>query len=213
MTLDDLDRRARAHRRVLDAKAGELRSLQVRVEELRIEIADLGTDAETWDRVTVLLNSIGEEEQQRAQATIEALVTRGLQTIFGPTLSFHILQSVRAKSTVAEFVVRTTHGVDDVVETPVLDARGGGMAAVIGFLLRVVVMLLTGRESFLVLDESFAMVSEDYLEPLGDFLRELVERTGIQVLMVTHQAELVPFADRAYRFTQDAGITVVAEHG
>lgn len=100
---------------------------------------------------------------------IEDLVTRGLQTIFDSTLSFHIIQSVRGKTANVDFIVRTTLP-ESVIETSVMDARGGGLAATIGFLLRLVVMLLRGgtkEENILILDETFAHVSAEYLAPLG----------------------------------------------
>jgi len=114
---------------------------------------------------------------------------------------------------VVEFVVRTTLG-NDVIETPVMDARGGGLAAVIGFLLRLVVGLM-GRDphdaSLMVLDETFAHVSAEYLEPTGQFLREVVDRTGVQIILVTHQPEFAEYADRVYNFSTTDGKTIVKD--
>jgi DNA repair exonuclease SbcCD ATPase subunit len=93
-----------------------------------------------------------------------------------------------------------------------MDARGGGLAATVGFLLRVVVLLLrtggTGKQ-LLVLDETFAHVSAEYLEGVGRFLREIVDRSGVQIILVTHQETLAEAADVVYRFTAKDGKTVV----
>jgi len=212
-TLDSLVIRARQRRRQIDVAQGEVRAVLTRGKELSAEVASLGQSVEELDRVTILLNSLGEERQLAAQSSIEELVTRGLRMIFDDTLSFHITQSVRGKTPVVEFVVRTTLG-NDVIETPVMDARGGGLAAVIGFLLRLVVGLM-GRDphdaSLLVLDESFAHVSAEYLEPLGQFLREVVDRTGVQIILVTHQPEFAEYADRVYNFSTTDGKTIVKD--
>lgn len=187
----------------------------MRGKELQTEIVDLSEVVEDLDRVTLLLNSLGEDRQLQAQRTIEELVTRGLQTIFDSSLSFHIVQSVRGKTANVEFLVRTTLP-GSVVETPVMDARGGGLAATIGFLLRLVVMLLskgTKSENILVLDETFAHVSAEYLGALGEFLREVVDKTGVQIVMVTHQPEFAEYADKVYRFTAVDGKTQVREDG
>ena len=212
--LDKMVVRARQRRRQIDSAQGEAHSVLLRGKELSQQVADLTVLSEELDKVTVLLNSLGEERQQAAQASIEELVTWALQMIFDDTLSFHIVQSVRGKSSVVEFVVRSTLGTS-VIETSVMDARGGGLAAVIGFLLRLVVMLM-GRNprdaSLLVLDETFAHVSSDYLEPLGQFLREVVDKTGVQIIMVTHQQEFANFADKVYNFSTVAnGETVVKD--
>ena len=213
--LDSLDIRARQKRRQLDARQGEMRATLLRGKELQAEISGLAEAVETLDRTTIFLNSLGEEKQLKAQQTIEELVTRGLQTIFDETLSFHILQTVRGKTANVEFLVRTTLDGRE-IETPVMEARGGGLAATIGFLLRLVVMLLdkgTRQENIMLLDETFAHVSAEYLDPLRSFLRQVVDKTGVQIVMVTHQPEFAEEADKVYRFTTQDGRTVVKEDG
>ncbi len=213
--LDSLTIRIKQRRRQLDALQGEARATLLRGKELQEEVADLSETVETLDRVTILLNSLGEDRQLKAQSIIEQLVTRGLQTIFDESLSFHIVQSVRGKTANVEFLVRTTLE-GQVIETPVMEARGGGLAATIGFLLRLVVMLLskgTKTENILLLDETFAHVSAEYLDPLRQFLREVVDKTGVQIVMVTHQPEFAEDADKVYRFTAENGRTLVREDG
>lgn len=210
---DTLNAQARLRRRQLDTSFGEARATLMRGKGLQTEVKELAELTQDLDRVNALLNSIGENRQLAAQNTIEELVTWGLRTIFDDTLSFHIVQSVRSKTVSVEFLVRTTLS-DSVVETPVMESRGGGIAATIGFLLRVVVMLLTrgdGLEKILVLDETFAHVSAEYLEPLGLFLQELVQKSDIQVLLVTHQPEFIEYADRVYKFRTVGGETVVTQ--
>ncbi len=213
--LDSLVIRARQRRRTLDALQGEARATLLRGREIQSEIGDLTETVEELDRVTLLLNSLGEDRQLKAQQTIEDLVTRGLQTIFDESLSFHITQTVKGKSASVEFTVRTTLD-GKIIETPVMEARGGGLAATIGFLLRLVVMLLskgTATENILILDETFAHVSDEYLGPLGEFLREVVDKTGVQIVMVTHQPEFTEYADKVYHFSTVDGKTQVREDG
>jgi len=126
-----------------------------------------------------------------------------------------VIQDVKAGQATVEFVIRSTyedgHDVDS-VETPVMDARGGGMAAVTGFLLRLVVLLLTpGARRILFLDESFAMVSEEYREALGQFLREVCDKAGAQIVMITHDEVYSAFADTHYSLSLASdGTTEVA---
>lgn len=211
--LSALSLKVRQAQRDLDQTLGEKRSLEGLQARTSKEVSDLQAEAIELDRTASFLTSIGEEQQFRAQEAIESLVTEGLQTIFDDTLSFHILQKVNGKAATVEFVVRTSLPGDRVVETAVLDARGGGLAAVVGFLLRLVVLLLRndGSQKLLVLDETFAHVSEDYLPGVGEFLRQLVDKTGVQVIMVTHQQELTEYADKIYRFSVKDGVTKVKE--
>lgn len=210
--LDDLTVAIRNQRRVIDSRWGEARSILERGREIQKEIGDLSVAINELERVSILFNSLGEEKQLKAQETIEGIVSKGLQMIFqDDSLSFHILQSIKGKSAQVDFKIRTTLP-GQVVETGVMDARGGGLAAVVGFLLRLTILLLrdgSRSENLLVLDETFAHVSEEYLEPLGQFLREIREKTGIQFIMVTHQPQFGEYADAVYRFSQIDGKTVV----
>ena len=114
------------------------------------------------------------------------------------------------------FIIRSSLPNGKVVDTDVMDARGGGLAATVGFLLRLVVMLLktdSKTDNFMVLDETFAMVSAEYLEGLREFIRKIVDKTGVQILMVTHQPEFAELADKVYRLSTVDGFSVVKEEG
>lgn len=203
---EELTLKIARRRRELDRLHGEAVSLAVRGRSLRDEIAQLKKDVSAYDQVTALLNTVGEDRQNQAQTQIETLVTTGLQTIFGSELSFHIVQKENSKSAQVEFVLRSTLAQGRVVETDVLAARGGGVSAVTGFLLRLVVLMLSSpaQPRLLVLDETFSHVSAEYLDKIAEFLKEVTQKTNIQVLMITHQSELCETADRVYRFSADS---------
>lgn len=213
MRATDFLAKVQQRERELDFKLGQRQSLLDQKEGLEQEIEDLKETTVVLDQVTALLNTIGEDKQQQAQEKIEGIVTRGLHAIFGDAFSFHIVQTMKGKSASVEFFIRTNIG-DSVIETPVLESRGGGLAAIVGFLLRVTVMLLdrgADKANVLVLDETFGMVSDEYLDPLAEFIRELVDKTGIQVILVTHQPEWSEYADKTVRFGIRNGSTYVRE--
>lgn len=213
--ISELGSQILARRREIDEKVGEAKAVVTRAKAVQAEIGRLQAEISLLEKSGIVLNSIGESRQIKAQTVIEELVTRGLQQIFDDSLSFHIVQTTKAKAVTVEFLVRTTLADGGVVDTPVMDARGGGLAATIGFLLRVVILLLKNgkdRDNILVLDETFAHVSDEYLDGLGEFLREIVDRTGIQIVMVTHQPQFTDYADKVYRFTTVNGRTQVEEN-
>lgn len=204
--------RVRRVRRALDRDTGEARSIAAAGKRIKDEIAGLRAEIENYEKVAGVLRSIGDERQASAQQQIEVLVTQGLKTIFGEELSFHLVPGERAKAPVVDFVVRSTLG-DTVVETDVMDARGGGLAATVGFLLRLVVLLLSRdrQDTVLFLDETFAHVSAEYEPRLAEFLRELVDKTGVQIIIVTHSDAFSDLADVRYRFELQNGMTKVRE--
>lgn len=195
----------------IDREIGAARVIAVTGQRLQHEVEDLRQRVELHTRAAAVLTSIGEERQHLAQQQIEGLVTKGLRTIFGDELSFHIVPAVRAKVPVIDFVIRSTLNDGTVVDTDIMDARGGGLAATVGALLRIVVLLLSPdrQDTVLLLDETFAHVSAEYQPRLAEFIRELVDQTPIQVIMVTHSDVFADAADTRYRFDQVDGITRV----
>jgi DNA repair exonuclease SbcCD ATPase subunit len=204
--LSDLALQVRQARRMLDRQAGEARAIGLAGQRAQAELRQHRDEVDTFDRAAAVLTSIGEKRQESVQYQIETLVTQGLQTIFSDDLSFHVVSSIKGKVPVVDFIVRTTFPDGRMIDTPVMDARGGGLAVVVGFLLRLVVLLLSKDKcaQVLFLDETFAMVSKEYLPKVASFLRELVDKSEIQVVLVTHSNELTENADIVYRLMQDS---------
>lgn len=212
--MQDLNLSLKRTRSKLDQQAGEARALAIRGKSVLKEIEGLKSDAEKYERIAGILNKIGDERQDNAQRQIEGLVTRGLQIIFGEELSFHLVSTTKAKAVHTDFVVRSTLADGTQIDTPVMDARGGGLAVTVGFLLRLVVKLLAEphKPHVFYLDESFAQLSAEYEPRLAEFLREIVEKTNIQIILITHSNAFNDQADKVYRFSLVNGETqVVAE--
>jgi DNA repair exonuclease SbcCD ATPase subunit len=214
--LNDLDsvlQKARRIRRVVDRRIAEARLIATNGKKLKEEISLASHDVDLYNKVAITLASIGETRQARAQETIEELVTRGLNAIFDDDLSFQVVQTQRGKTPEVKFLVKSSMANGRAVETSVMDARGGGLAAVVGFLLRLVVLLLNkdNKDSVLILDESFSHVSAEYERPLAEFIKELIEKTKVQIILVTHSDAFSEFADKRYRFRQPNGLTKVDE--
>lgn len=196
---------------MLDRATGEARSLALAGQQTVVQITDLKERIRIAEQTAALLTSIGELRQNSAQEKIESLVTRGLQTIFGEDMSFHMVQTVKSNASNVDFVIRSKVG-DSIVETPVLDSRGGGLAAVVGFLVRLVILLLSNTgQRVMFLDETFAHVSAEYEPRLAEFIRSLVEHTGVQIVMVTHSTAYSDVADKIYHFSLKDGITQIRE--
>lgn len=199
---------ARAERR-FDQRVGEARALAAQGQRAQEEAASLEETMVACEEAVAFLNSFADERQDKVQRRIEELVTHGVQTIFGDDMTFHVISEQKASRTEVSFSLRSKMD-DQVVETPILEARGGGVAAVIGFLLRLVITLLRDDRPLLALDETFAQLSADYEPRLAEFIRELVDQTGVQIVMITHSEAFSEHADKVYRFGQKDGKTTVA---
>ena len=199
-----------AAERRFERRVGEAKALAAQGQKAKAEADQLSETVVACEEAVAFLNSFADERQEKVQRRVEELVTHGVRTIFGDDLSFHVISEQKANRTEVSFSLRSSMG-DQIVETPILDARGGGVAAVVGFLLRLIVKLLKDERPLLAMDETFAQLSADYEPRMAEFLRELVDQTGVQILLVTHSEAYSEFADRVYRFGQKGGLTVVSD--
>lgn len=195
---------AQAERR-LERRVGEARALAEQGRKAKEQYEREAEIVIACEEATAFLNSFADERQTKVHQQIEDLVTHGIQTIFGDGLTFHVLSEQKSNRTEVSFSLKSTMGDGETVETSILDARGGGVAAVVGFLLRLIITLLREERPLLALDETFAQVSEGYLPAVGSFLREIINKTGVQVLLITHSEIFAEYADVVYKVTQKKG--------
>lgn len=209
MTVDQLVARSRSLRRHVDQQIGQLRAVAQSRSQASEQVVRQTALLEELDAVSVFLTSFAEEAQLSMQRKIEALVTHALRTVFDEDMEFKLVADTKARASTLDFViVSKMDGVD--VETPVIGSRGGGVAAVVGFLLRLVVLLLSeNRHRVMFLDETFAQVSEEYEPRVAEFLREIADKAGVQIVLVTHSSAYSDVADKHYRFRQVDGVTKV----
>jgi ABC-type uncharacterized transport system YnjBCD ATPase subunit len=209
MTLTTLEASVRAAEARVERRVGEGRRVLLDLQAAQDEVGYLQGRSAVLDEVIEALNSYADQRQVDLQAKVEQLVTHGLRIVFGEDLEFHLVPGMKGKYATTDFMVRSRRG-EEWIETPVLQARGGGVAAVVGFVLRVILLLLRpNARHTLFLDETFAQLSEDYEEPLAQFIRELVDRTDVQVVLITHSSAYDAVADVAYRLRLEDGVTKV----
>jgi hypothetical protein len=220
----DLAQRLAQARRAADIDLGRAQALAREGKRAEADVAALTAAIEQFQRTSALFTSLGEERQARMQREIEEAVTRGLQVIFGEELSFHIVTSVKNNSAQVDFMIRSVYDVPPdpdqqtygpvMVDTPVMEARGGGMVAVVGFVLRLVLLLRTpGARRVLFLDESFAHVSREFEPRVAEFLAEVSKNAGVQIILITHSDAFSDVADRRYGLSLESGVTVIRQEG
>lgn len=183
-----------------------------RLKNAEDEVARLVEEEQILDRVCDLFRVLIDKEVVDNARSAEMLLTEGLKSIFDDMdLSVRTEVDVqRGKVSVDFYTVQNQpNGVQ--TEAPSTDAYGGSVSVVQSVLLRIVVMLRRGMRPLLLLDESLGAVAEQYVPRVGQFLRLLSERVGMDILAVTHNPVLVEAAHKAYRIRKDNGEATFTE--
>lgn len=158
-----------------------------------------------------MLSEIVERRQNQLQA-IQSIATSALQQIYGEeySLKFDTFEEQR-KDGVNNFRIEikivSPHNGEN-METGLLDERGGGLIEVVSFALRIAALKWLKYNGPILLDEAWKSMSNDYkIDQVVQFLREVTDSTGRQVILVTHMFEKFgPEADNIVHVTKSDGI-------
>jgi hypothetical protein len=174
----------------LTTKKSEVNQLTVRVEKLT--------------KVSELFRVLLDQLVVKQVRTIEGVVTEGLNTIFFDLdLGFEAEISPKYNKVSVDFLFRQGSADDPLaIRGKPLDSFGGGPSAVADLILRMMALLRLKRRPLLLLDETLASVSDDYVDATGSFLQQLAESMKIDVLLVTHKQSFLDHADLAYRCSE-----------
>ncbi len=137
------------------------------------------------------LQGIAEGVQAQAHSGLAKVATGSLKSVFGPDcyeLKIHFEQ--KRGRTEARLALHDSQGRD--IGDP-LDSTGHGYIDVASWAMRIAAMVLKRdrvRRLF-VADEPFRAVSRGYRPRVRKMIEELASELGVQVLLVTHDPELV----------------------
>jgi ABC-type thiamine transport system ATPase subunit len=92
--------------------------------------------------------------------------------------------------------------VQDSVEGKALDSFGGAVSTVQSILLRLSIILRRGLKPILLLDESLPAFDPGYIHLMAEFLSTLCKNMGVNILLVTHNPNLVDAAHQSYRISK-----------
>jgi DNA repair exonuclease SbcCD ATPase subunit len=201
------------------ARAEDLAARQARRSVLQEQLADLDTRvttakqaAEELVQARVLFENLTDSKRELVRSKIEALVTYGIQAVFGPDYSFSIEQKLARNQVTFEYRVHQTFG-SDVRVTELRGAHGGGLVSLIGFLLRMVMVLFVHppRRRIMFLDETFANLDADKRPALAKLLQSLGASLNVQFVMITHSPEYVDEADMVYEIRRRGDASVLTK--
>lgn len=196
--------------RALGRKADKLQALRDQVaKDLRArrkEVKTLSARIEVLSKVGELFRSLMDKLVLGQVATVEGLVTEGLRAIFyDQDLAIESEVGQRYNRVCIDFFMR--QGLDDAsaIRGHPLESFGGGPSSIASLILRMMTLLKLKRWPLLLLDETLASVSDDYLDQAGLFLRKVAASAKLDILLVTHKQGFLEHADIAYQGSEELG--------
>jgi chromosome segregation ATPase len=202
MSGDSLRSEHRLRIRAVTKTATELqalrRNLQHEIDAKAKEVEALASKLDTLSKVGELFRALMDKLVLDHVHSIESVVSEGLKTIFiDYDLSFEAEISQRYHKVAIDFFIRQQDQKMSIRAHP-LEAFGGGPSSIASLILRVLAMRRLKKWPLLVLDETLAAVSNEYIEQTSLFLKELSAKTSISILLITHKPSFTEHADVSY---------------
>lgn len=174
------------------------RELGLRTQEVESLTLKLDTLAKVGELFRALMDRLVLDHVR----SIEGVVTEGLKTIFvDQDLTFEAEISHRYNKVAIDFCLRQDNQLMPIKGHP-MEAFGGGPTSIASLILKVLAIRRLKKWPLLALDETLAAVSDEYIDQTGAFLRQLAEKTGISILLVTHKPAFLDHAAIGYKGTE-----------
>lgn len=190
----------------LDIKArmlklkGEQSSISERIDELVKKIGIKEQEKDELMQVSLLFETMAEEEVQKGVQTYISLIEQGLKAIFPEQTITLQAEISKVRSKVAVKLKTKVVGSDGIeVEAEGMDSFGGALTTIQSLLLRVSLLMRSQLRPLLILDESFPAVDNTRVHLLVDYLKVLCEKLGMDILCITHDPAIAESADIGYK--------------
>ena len=175
---------------------GEYSLLQDIQDNGKILIEQYKKDEVIYIQAVELLSLVQKVTRDKIKESFEIIVTHALNYIFeSDKYSFHLVFGRRGNLQELDFAVQTPDK-NEPLDPMTTDA--GGVLNIISFALRVVLMevALPKINGFIISDESFSNLSEEYVERASQFLKEINSKMNRQIIAISHQSKMLDSADQ-----------------
>jgi len=156
-----------------------------------------------------IITEVAKNTQEKFKERVEKLVTLAIQSVFEDNYEFVLKFERKRNQTECQLIV-----MENGIEFVPKDDMGVGIIDIISFALRIVLWSLQSPKSraFFVLDEPLKHVgsgTEEEIIRAAKMMKELSHKLKFQLVIATHEPQLVMIIDRAYKFKRINGKSVV----
>lgn len=174
-------------------------TLLKQVKRYKVSRSRLVKEIVALEKCQVILTEASKIAQAQMKKKIEALITIAIRGVFERPLAFKLIFEDKRKHIEARPLI--LEGENEYIPK---DDLGGGVIDIISFAFRLVLWHLSNPKShnLFVLDEPFKFTGV-LVEKAGEMLQYLSKKLGFQVLIISHDEELINICDRLYRIRHD----------
>lgn len=161
-------------------------------------IVDLNEERKLIESTCEVLRSLLDKYSTQNIKLLKDLLNKGVSSIFHDrdySIDLDIYDTKMKKAKL--FLVENVNG--DTIKSEISNSVGGGIRVVVSFIFRIFLIKVYGKRHFVLLDESFTDVSEEYIPNFMEFMKYLVDKMGFNFLWITHDERIMNYGTRVYQ--------------
>ena len=193
-------------RNKLEQSKGAKAQLETSLTNLQVQLKEKGRSLRQHEQAKEIIRTVGQKTQEQIQFHIEDIVSMALNAVFDNPYKFTVEFVQRRNKTECDlYFVRDGNKVDP------LTASGVGAVDVAAFALRIASWSMSSPHSrnTIILDEPFRFLSKNYQEQASLMLKEISQKLGIQMIIISHEEALTENVDAIFQVSIKKGISDV----
>ena len=165
------------------------------------ELKDKGLEYENTIKAREVIREVAVQTQEQLAFHVQDIVTSAILGVFPNPYVFKADFVMNNNRTECKLGLLSNDG--EVINP--LNASGGGVVDVTAFALRIASwsMKVPRSRPVIILDETFKHLSRDLMPKAGEMLRGMADKLNMQVIMITHEPDLVQVADKVFEVHKD----------
>lgn len=177
----------------------ERKILQEQLKRKKKKSNRLSRNIKAHDEAQLFLAEVARLIHRETVAKIENLVTLCLRAVYERPFDFKLDFKEKRKTVEAKPIIK-----EGKYEYDPKEDKGGGMIDLISFAFRIILWNIQEPKTrrLFILDEPFKRAGT-YIVKIGSMLKYLSDKLKIQMIILTHEDELIDICDRVYRITHD----------
>lgn len=163
---------------------------------LQVEVSGLETKIKTLLMTEKVLKHLIDRLAKADLERMDKLVTYGLSVVF-PGRDIKFVSRLEEYGKRMRVALRTVDGGNEVSPD-----SSSSVQVIESFILRLLCMRKMKRAPLMLLDETFAAVDNVNIDNVGKLITQLSEKTGMDVLLVTHLPQFAEWGRHMYRISK-----------
>ncbi len=192
-----------AKSKIIEEKTRQ-KMVKERLTGLEDELETLGISLLNIEKARIVVQNVANEVQKDLEYRITNIVSVALASVFENPYEFKVSFVTRRNQTECDMLF-----VRDGNECDPMESSGGGAIDIASLALRMAVWSIKKTRAIQILDEPCKFLSRDMQSKASEMIKELSDKLGIQMIIVSHISEMIEAADKVFSIENKNGVSNV----